>query len=286
MHGPIPMKVESCRAEMLRACLSPSQILRQGSFQATIVGLRTFGRRTHEDEWDESFYYEKALRFHRWAADYVQSLIEGTYGRRMKKWGGIVDSLINNLTFETRDVHLRIDDRFNGHCFGMFVDVFDCEPGVQEPESLGATPHEFAVEGVLFYVDPHNEVALSPQCTAMTVDEGTFRVEFPDIFRTLILNREIMPGGRGKRLRVRGDFTGIVANIQANQMRTFLFSLLGTFCPYKYSAWKATIREQAAADCRPVSPSLRREYIDTFGTARQENELKAAQKKERADRLI
>lgn len=27
-------------------------------------------------------------------------------------------------------------------------------------------------------------------------------------------------------------------------MRTFLFSLLGTFCPYKYSAWKATIREQ------------------------------------------
>lgn len=49
------------------------------------------------------------------------------------------------------------------------------------------------------------------------MDEGTFRVEFPDIFRTLILNREIMPGGRGKRLRVRGDFTGIVANIQANQ---------------------------------------------------------------------
>lgn len=55
----------------------------------------------------KSFYYEKALRFHRWAADYVQSLIEGTYGRRMKTWGGIVDSLINNLTFETRDVHLR-----------------------------------------------------------------------------------------------------------------------------------------------------------------------------------
>ena len=51
----------------------------------------------------------------------------------------------------------------------------------------------------------------------LQVEEGTFRVEFPDIFRTLILNREIMPGGRGKRLRVRGDFTGIVANIQANQ---------------------------------------------------------------------
>lgn len=49
------------------------------------------------------------------------------------------------------------------------------------------------------------------------VEEGTFRFEFPDIFRTLILNREIMPGGRGKRLRVRGDVTGIVANIQANQ---------------------------------------------------------------------
>lgn len=43
---------------------------------------------------------------------------------------------------------------------------------------------------------------------------------------------------------------------------------------------------QAAADCRPVSPSLRREYIDTFGTVQQENELKAAQKKERADKLI
>lgn len=56
MHGPIPMKVESCRAEMLRACISPAQILRQGSFQATLVGLRTFGRRTHEDEWDEVQY--------------------------------------------------------------------------------------------------------------------------------------------------------------------------------------------------------------------------------------
>ena len=63
----------------------------------------------------------------------------------------------------------RIDDRFNGHCFGMFLDTFDCKPGVREPESLGATPHEFVVEGVLFYVDPHNEIALSPQCTAMTV---------------------------------------------------------------------------------------------------------------------
>lgn len=53
MHGPIPMKVESCRVEVLRACLSPLQILRQGSFQAKLIGLRTFGRRTHEDEWDE-----------------------------------------------------------------------------------------------------------------------------------------------------------------------------------------------------------------------------------------
>lgn len=51
----------------------------------------------------------------------------------------------------------------------MFLDTFDCKPGVREPESLGATPHEFVVEGVLFYVDPHNEIALSPQCTAMTV---------------------------------------------------------------------------------------------------------------------
>lgn len=53
MHGPIPMKLECCRAEMVRVCLSPAQILRQGSMQASIVGLRTFGRRTHEDEWDE-----------------------------------------------------------------------------------------------------------------------------------------------------------------------------------------------------------------------------------------
>lgn len=53
MHGPIPMKLESCRAEMLRVCLSPAHMLRLGSVQATVVGLRTFGRRTHEDEWDE-----------------------------------------------------------------------------------------------------------------------------------------------------------------------------------------------------------------------------------------
>lgn len=53
MHGPIPMKIESCRAEMVRACLSPAQLLRVGSVQATVIGLRAFGRRTHEDEWDE-----------------------------------------------------------------------------------------------------------------------------------------------------------------------------------------------------------------------------------------
>lgn len=64
------------------------------------------------------------------------------------------------------------------------------------------------------------------------VEEGTFRVEFPDIFRTLILNREIMPGGRGKRLRVRGDFTGIVANIQANQASyLYLYLQTGGCCP-------------------------------------------------------
>ena len=67
---------------------------------------------------------------------------------------------------------LRIDDRFNGHCFGLFIDVFDCKPGVKEEESLGATPHDFSVDGMLFYVDPHNEIALSPQCTAMTVRTG------------------------------------------------------------------------------------------------------------------
>lgn len=59
----------------------------------------------------QAFYYEKAIRFHRWAADHVQSLIEGTYGRKMKSWGGIVDSLINNITFETRDLHLRQDEK-------------------------------------------------------------------------------------------------------------------------------------------------------------------------------
>eukprot|EP00904_Undaria_pinnatifida_P013773 jgi/Undpi1/9526/HiC_scaffold_27.g11982.m1 len=285
MHGPIPMKVESCQAEMVRVCLSPAQILRQGSVQAIIVGLRTYGRRTHEDEWDEGVYYEKAIRFRRWAADHVQSLIEGTYGRRMKAWGGIVDSFINNIMFETRDLHLRIDDRFNEHCFGLFIDVFDCKPGVKEPESLGATPHDFSVDGLLFYVDPHNEIALSPQCTAITVEEGTFRVEFPDIFRTLILNREIMPGGRGKRLRVQADFTGIVANLQANQMRTFLFSLLGTFCPYKYSAWKATIREQAALDCKPVSASHSWRYREAFGTLEEESKLKDADKTERQKKI-
>lgn len=55
----------------------------------------------------QAFYYEKAIKFRRWAADYVQALIEGTYGRRMKKWGFIVDSLINNITFVVKDVHLR-----------------------------------------------------------------------------------------------------------------------------------------------------------------------------------
>lgn len=53
MHGPIPMKVESCRADMLRVCLSPAQLLRLGSVQSKVVGLKAFGRRTHEDEWDE-----------------------------------------------------------------------------------------------------------------------------------------------------------------------------------------------------------------------------------------
>lgn len=55
----------------------------------------------------QGVYYEKAIRFRRWAADHVQSLVEGTYGRRMKVWGGIVDSLINNVAFESRDLHLR-----------------------------------------------------------------------------------------------------------------------------------------------------------------------------------
>lgn len=43
---------------------------------------------------------------------------------------------------------------------------------MKEEESLGATPHNFSVDGMLFYVDPHNEIALSPQCTAMTVRTG------------------------------------------------------------------------------------------------------------------
>lgn len=53
MHGPIPMKIEICKADSVRVCLSPAQLLRLGSFQSKIVGLKAFGRRTHEDEWDE-----------------------------------------------------------------------------------------------------------------------------------------------------------------------------------------------------------------------------------------
>lgn len=63
----------------------------------------------------------------------------------------------------------RVDDRWEGHSFGLLVDSFSCTPGAKEPESLGATPHEFAVTGVLFYVDPHNEIARSPECPALTV---------------------------------------------------------------------------------------------------------------------
>lgn len=55
----------------------------------------------------QAFYYEKAIMFRRWAADYVQTLIEGTYGRKMKTWGFIVDSLINNITVAAKDAHLR-----------------------------------------------------------------------------------------------------------------------------------------------------------------------------------
>lgn len=98
-----------------------------------------------------------------------------------------VDQPGTNPTYHTRPPHpsarSRIDDRLNGHCFGMFLDAFDCKPGVREPESLGATPHEFVMEGVLFYVDPHNEIALSPQCTAMTVrgDEGGATKNIPQV---------------------------------------------------------------------------------------------------------
>lgn len=34
---------------------------------------------------------------------------------------------------------------------------------------MGATPHEFVVNGVLFYVDAHNEVSRSPECPAVLV---------------------------------------------------------------------------------------------------------------------
>ncbi|CAM9903449.1 unnamed protein product, partial [Choristocarpus tenellus] len=138
----------------------------------------------------------------------------------------------------------RIDDRLNGHSFGLLASTFNCKPGLVNPLSMGATPWDFTIEGMAFYVDPHNIPERSPECRAMTVGEGSFSVEFPDIFRTLILNREIMPGGRGKRIRIRGEFSDVVAFIQPNQMKTYLFSLLGTFSPFKYGAWKRTIREQ------------------------------------------
>ena len=74
-----------------------------------------------------------------------------------------------DVEYYPRTVLSRIDDRWYGHCFGLCLDAFDCKPGVAEPESLGATPHEFAMTGLVFYIDPHNEVALSPQCPGLTV---------------------------------------------------------------------------------------------------------------------
>ncbi|CAM9621192.1 unnamed protein product, partial [Choristocarpus tenellus] len=75
MHGPIPMKVESCRADVVKMCLSPSRLWQIGSLETEATGIRTFGRRTHEDEWDEGLYYRKAVRFRRWHADYITSLV-------------------------------------------------------------------------------------------------------------------------------------------------------------------------------------------------------------------
>lgn len=49
----------------------------------------------------------------------MQALIEGTYGRKMKLWGSIVDSLINNLVFETSNIHLRqVEGREGGRDAG------------------------------------------------------------------------------------------------------------------------------------------------------------------------
>lgn len=66
-------------------------------------------------------------------------------------------------------VPCRVDDRWEGHSFGLMVDRCQCSPGVKETESMGATPHEFVVNGVLFYVDAHNEVSRSPECPAVLV---------------------------------------------------------------------------------------------------------------------
>lgn len=91
------------------------------------------------------------------------------------------------------------------------------------------------------------------------VEEGKFRVEFPDIFRTLILNREIMPGGRGKRLRVRGDFTGIVANVQANQAR-----YLYLYCKQSGTAQLYGNGQIFHASCTTETECVQRELSGAF----------------------
>ncbi|CAN0101714.1 unnamed protein product, partial [Discosporangium mesarthrocarpum] len=68
-------------------------------------------------------------------------------------------------------------------------------------------------------------------------------------------------------------------------MKSYLFSLLGTFCPYKYSAWKRAIREQCAKDCRPLSPGQRGMYTRAYGTWRAEKRLSRAGKKARLAQL-
>ncbi|CAN0097487.1 unnamed protein product, partial [Phaeothamnion confervicola] len=265
MHGPIPMKVELCTVAELRAPLSLVRLSSKGSFRGELRGLRCFGRRTHEDEWDEAKYYTKSIRFRQWAADYVQALIEGTFGRNRKPWGFLVDWLINFLEFDIHNIHIRVDDRGCGHSFGIVEERFSCRPGPEQPESLGATPHHFELEGLVFYCDPHNDPQQSPTHPALQVRRGTFVIEFPNIFRTLILNLEVAPEGRGKRLRCYGDFEDVQAVLQANQMKSFLFSCLGTFCPGKYSAWKRLVREKSARDCRPLDPAQRERYMAAFG---------------------
>ena len=289
--GPMAMPCDGVTCSSITVDLRPTEWWRLRTVPLAVSDFRMAFHRAHADEWSPGRRQVAYTRWRRGMADWVCSLVEpGDAPWAPRPWQWAFDLVAAHLDITVTRLHLRLEDRRADVAFGIAIASWHLTSERPGRASLGAPRRTFNMEKIQFYLDPTCRprpvavpgggagaetppaYAVCPRDGFICAERGCMVIDLPNIWQCLV-NHQVAPYGQGKRLRVHGNFSGVLLVLHEEQLQHLVWDLLGAVGRYDYMKFKRWQRTLNGLGCRPLSAAGRARYAALYGTRAAERAL-------------